>query len=71
MLVNFAKDAVKKVMKITIKAGGTNKFSIRVTKDQVINISVKDDIGVSKTNNFPVIYLNVDYKEDFRGGVIE
>lgn len=61
--VTFAKGASGKTMTVTVKAGGENKYAITVKKDQVVNIGVEGDIGVSKTNDFPVVYINVDYKE--------
>lgn len=57
-IVSFAKGASEKVMKITVAAGKTNKYSITVKKDQVINVGVEGDIMVSKTTEFPVIALN-------------
>ena len=57
--VTFAKGASEKVIKITVKAGATAKYSISVKKDQVINVGVSGDIGVSKTNDFPVVSLNL------------
>ncbi len=50
-------------MTITVRAGGESKYAITVKKDQVVNIEVEGDIGVSKTNDFPVIWINVGYKE--------
>lgn len=56
--ISFAKGAVEKTMTITVKAGGTNKYSISVRKDQVINVGIEGDIMVSKTTEFPVISIN-------------
>lgn len=57
--VTFAKGASEKMMKITVKAGGTNNYSLAVKKDQVINVGIEGDINVSKTTEFPVISLNL------------
>lgn len=59
-IVTFAKGAVEKTMTVTVKANGTNKYSLSVKKDQVINVGVEGDIGVSKTNDFPVVSINLD-----------
>lgn len=57
--VTFAKGTSEKTMKITVKAGGTNNYSLGVKKDQVINVGIEGDINVSKTTEFPVISLNL------------
>ena len=44
-------------MTITVPANSEKSYSVQVGKDQVINIGVSGDIGVSKTNSFPVISL--------------
>lgn len=59
-IVAFAKGASEKTLKITVKAGGTNKYSLSVKKDQIINVGVEGDINVSKTTEFPVISINLD-----------
>lgn len=61
--ITFAKGTSSKTMSVTVKAGGENKYSIVIKKDQVLNIDAEGDIGISKTNDFPVIAINVDYKE--------
>lgn len=60
MVVTFARGAVEKTMTITVKANGTNKYSLSVKKDQIINVGVEGDINVSKTTEFPVISINLD-----------
>lgn len=73
-VVTFAKGATEKTMTITVAAGKTNKYSITVKKDQVINVGVEGDINVSKTTEFPVISVNaanavedVDQTQDGEG----
>ena len=73
-VVTFAKGATEKTMTITVAAGITNKYSITVKKDQVINVGVEGDINVSKTTEFPVISVNaanavedVDQTQDGEG----
>ena len=58
--IQFAKGASSKTMTITMKPKSETKYSITVKKGQVINIGVSGDIGVSKNNDFPVIYTNLD-----------
>lgn len=58
-VVTFTKGAVEKTMKITVKAGATNKYALSVKKDQVINVGVEGDINVSKTTEFPLISINL------------
>ncbi|HRH42113.1 MAG TPA: hypothetical protein PKY82_10745 [Pyrinomonadaceae bacterium] len=59
-VIQFAKGASSKTMTVTIKPNSETKYSITVKKGQVINIGVSGDIGVSKTNDFPVIHTNLD-----------
>lgn len=61
--ITFAKGASEKTMTITVAAGKATKYAITVKKDQVVNINAEGDIGVSKTNDFPVVAINVDYKD--------
>ncbi len=61
--ITFAKGASEKVLTITVPAGKENKYAITVKKDQVVNIEVEGDIYVSKTTEFPVVSINVNYKE--------
>jgi hypothetical protein len=58
--IMFAKGASSKTLTITVPAKGTNKYSLMVNAEQVINVGVSGDIGVSKTNDFPVISINLD-----------
>ncbi|MEK7723919.1 MAG: hypothetical protein AAB336_06190 [Acidobacteriota bacterium] len=58
--VQFEKGASEKTLTITVKAGGTNKYSVSVKKEQVINFGVEGDINVSKATEFPVISINLD-----------
>ncbi len=58
--IQFAKGASSKTMTVTMKPNTETKYSITVKKGQVINIEVSGDIGVSKTNDFPVISTNLD-----------
>lgn len=60
----FAKGASSKTMTVTIPANGTKTYSVSVRADQVINIGVSGDIGLSKTNDIPVISLNLSNGED-------
>lgn len=60
----FAKGASSKTITVTVPAKSEKKFSLIVKQDQVINFGISGDIGVSKTNNFPVIYLNATNAED-------
>lgn len=62
--VVFAKGASSKVLTITIPANGEKSFSVQVRKSQVINVGISGDISVSKTNEFPVIGLNLLNGED-------
>lgn len=58
--IMFAKGASSKTMTITVPAKSERKYSLAVSAEQVINIGVSGDIGVSKTNDFPVISINLD-----------
>ncbi len=57
--VVFAKGVMSKTMTVTVKSKGENKYSIAVKKGQVINVGVTDDVMVSKSEKFPVIYLGL------------
>jgi hypothetical protein len=57
------KVGTEKVLTITVKAKSSNKYAITVKKGQVVNIGAEGNIGISKTNDFPVISINMDYKE--------
>lgn len=57
--VVFAKGASAKTMTITVGPKDMNTYSISVREGQVINITVSGDIAISKTNEFPVIGLNL------------
>lgn len=57
--VVFAKGASSKTMTITVGPKDMNTYSISVREGQVINITVSGDIAISKTNEFPVIGLNL------------
>lgn len=74
--IQFAKNGNEKVITLTVKAKGTNKYSLSLKKDQVVNMSVEGDIGVSRDNDFPVISLNlangvenVDQSQDDEGSL--
>lgn len=60
----FAKGASSKTITVTIPAKSEKKFSLIVKQDQVINFGITGDIGISKTNDFPVIYLNAINAQD-------
>ncbi len=62
--VVFAKGASSKVLTVTIPANGEKSFSVQVRKSQVINVGISGDISISKTNEFPVIGLNLLNGED-------
>lgn len=57
--VVFAKGTSAKTMTITVGPKDMNTYSISVREGQVINITVSGDIAISKTNEFPVIGLNL------------
>jgi hypothetical protein len=57
------KVGTEKVLTITVKPNGTNKYAVTVKKGQVVNVSATGNIGVSKTNDFPVISINMNYKD--------
>lgn len=63
-VVAFEKGKSAKTMTITIPAKGTKAYSITVKKGQVINVEVSGDIGVSKSNDFPVISTNLTNGKD-------
>jgi hypothetical protein len=54
------KIGTEKVLTITVPAGKEKLYSMTVKKGQVINLGISGDIGVSKTNDFPVISLNLN-----------
>jgi hypothetical protein len=60
----FGKGASSKTMTITVPANSEKSFSVQVSAEQVINIEVSGDIGVSKTNSFPVISINLTNGEE-------
>jgi len=60
----FAKGASSKTMTITVPANSERLYSVAVRKDQVINIGAEGDIFVSKTEEFPVISLNLTNGEE-------
>ncbi len=60
----FAKGASSKTMTITVAAESNKEFALAVSAAQVINVSVSGDISVSKSNDFPVIGLNLTNGED-------
>lgn len=55
----FAKGSSSKTVTITVAAKAEKQYSLSVRKGQVINVGVSGDIGVSKTNDFPVISINL------------
>lgn len=57
--VVFAKGTTEKTMTITVKPKDMNTYALNVKSGQVINVSVSGDISISKTNEFPVIGLNL------------
>jgi hypothetical protein len=57
--IKFAKGKSSKTITIAVPAKGEKKYSIMVKKGQVINVGVSGDIQVSKTEEFPVIYLGL------------
>jgi len=57
--VVFAKGTSSKTLTVTVGPKTMKTFSLNVREGQVINATVKGDIGLSKTNDFPVIYLNL------------
>jgi hypothetical protein len=57
--VVFAKGAMSKTLTVSVPAKGEKKYSITVKNGQVINVGVSGDIQVSKTEEFPVIYLGL------------
>lgn len=62
--VVFAKGASTKTMTVTLPAKGEKTFSVQVKEGQVINVGVSGDINVSKTTEFPVIYLGLTNGDD-------
>lgn len=62
--ITFAKGASSKTITVTIPAKGEKKFSLAVNAEQVINIGISGDISVSRSNDFPVISLNLSNGED-------
>jgi hypothetical protein len=61
--ITFAKGKMQKSMVITVKAGGENKYVIAVNKGQIVNVDADGDIGVSKKESFPVVWINMNYKD--------
>ncbi len=57
--VVFAKGANSKTMIITVGPKDMKTYSISVREGQVINFTASGDIAISKTNEFPVIGLNL------------
>jgi hypothetical protein len=57
------KVGTEKVLTITVKAKSSNKYAITVKKGQVVNVMVEGNIGISKANDFPVISINMNYKD--------
>lgn len=57
--VVFAKGTTEKTMTITVKPKDMNTYALSVKSGQVINVSVSGDISISKTEEFPVIGLNL------------
>lgn len=62
--VAFAKGTTEKTMTITVKPKDMNTYALNVKSGQVINVSVSGDIAISKTNEFPVIGLNLANGEE-------
>ncbi len=62
--VVFAKGASSKTLTVTLPAKGEKTFSVQVKEGQVINVGVSGDINVSKTTEFPVIYLGLTNGDD-------
>ncbi len=57
--VIFAKGASSKTMTITVGPKDMKTYSISVREGQVINVIASGDIAISKSNEFPVIGLNL------------
>ncbi|HMT07300.1 MAG TPA: hypothetical protein PKA82_04795 [Pyrinomonadaceae bacterium] len=62
--VVFTKGTTEKTMTITVKPKDMNTYALNVKSGQVINVSVSGDIAISKTNEFPVIGLNLANGEE-------
>jgi hypothetical protein len=62
--VVFAKGKMSKIMVVTLPKKGEKTYSIAVKKGQVINVELSGDIQVSKTNDFPVVSVNLENGED-------
>lgn len=57
--VIFAKGTTEKTMTITVKPKDMNTYSLYVRSGQVINVSVTGDVAISRSNQFPVIGINL------------
>ncbi len=55
----FAKGTTAKTLTVTIGPKDMKTFSLTVKKGQVINFEASGDIQISKTEEFPVIGLNL------------
>jgi hypothetical protein len=61
--ITFGKGQKEKTITVTVKPKGENKYLISVKKGQIVNVDAEGDIGVSKTNDFPVVWINMNYED--------
>ncbi len=72
--VVFEKGSSSKTITVTVPAKKELRYSLAVGRGQVINVGIEGDVSVSRTNDFPVIWLqlgnaveNVDQWQDGEG----
>jgi hypothetical protein len=60
----FARGAFSKTITTTLAPGRGKSYSVSVRSGQVINVDLSGDIATSKTNNFPVVFVNLNNGEN-------
>jgi hypothetical protein len=56
----FARGAFSKTISTTIASGRGKSYSVSVRSGQVITVDLFGDIATSKSNSFPIVYVNLD-----------
>lgn len=60
----FARGAFSKTISTTISPGRGKSYSVSVRSGQVINVDLSGDIATSKTNSFPMVFVNLNNGEN-------
>ncbi len=60
----FARGAFSKTISTTVAPGRGKSYSVSVRSGQVINVELSGDIATSKSNSFPMVFVNLNNGEN-------